>query len=406
MKEAIVLAGGFGTRLQPMVSDVPKPMAPINGRPFLAYLLDKLQAEGIGHVILCTGYKHEQIAGFFGDRYGNTRLSYSRETTPLLTGGAIRKALPMAESKQVIVLNGDTFFDVPLEAFVQFHRSRTSPLTVALRPVDDTSRYGAVMLNHRLHITGFREKGGRSEGGLINGGIYCVDREWLLQKPLPEAFSFEREILEREQAEPLSGRVCDNYFIDIGIPDDYARAQTELPLQTAKALFLDRDGVINRRRAGDYVKTPAEFEFLPGVLEAMPKLAKRFGRIFVVTNQQGIAKGLFTEADLAEVHAHMCQCIERAGGRIDKVYHCAEGEGSPHRKPATGMALQAQADFPDLVLGNALMVGDAISDLQFGRNAGMRPVFLTNGTDCPEAKAYTRLLFRDLSELTETLTTA
>lgn len=404
MKEAIVLAGGFGTRLQQAVSDVPKPMAPINGRPFLAYLLDKLQAEGIGHVILCTGYKHEQIAGFFGNRYGKIRLSYSQETTPLFTGGAIRKALPLAGSEQVVVLNGDTFFDIPLEAFMQFHNSRKNPLSVALRPVDDTSRYGAVMLDNTQHITGFREKGNQNGAGLINGGIYCLDREWLLQKQLPEKFSFEREILEKGGTEPFCGMVCDNYFIDIGIPDDYARAQAELPLQTARTLFLDRDGVINRRIAGDYVKAPAEFEFLPHVLEAMPKLAGHFRHIFVVTNQQGISKGRFTDRDLAQVHEYMCRNIEKAGGRIDKIYYCPEGEGSPNRKPAIGMAMQAQADFPDLVFGSALMVGDAISDLQFARNAGMTPVFLTNGTDCPEAETYTRFIFHDLDDFTNTLT--
>lgn len=396
--EAIILAGGFGTRLQQAVSNVPKPMAPINGKPFLAYLLDKLQTEGFEHVILSTGYKHESIANFFGNRYGKLRLSYSQEMTPLFTGGAIRKALHLAHDEQLFVLNGDTFFDIPLQAFLQFHQKHDSLLSVALRPVEDISRYGSVQLDNTHRITSFCEKGSLSGAGMINGGIYCINRPWLTQAELPERFSFEKEILEKGNTTPFYGIEYRNYFIDIGIPEDYARAQQELPLQTAKNLFLDRDGVINRRIEGDYVKTPAEFEFLPHVPEALAKLTGHFKHIFIVTNQQGIAKGRFTEEDLTQVHAHMCREIERTGGHIDKIYHCPDSEGSPNRKPAIGMALQALADFPDITFGNSLMVGDSISDLQFGQAAGMTSVFLTNGTENPQAKIFTNLIFKDLNE--------
>lgn len=148
-------------------------------------------------------------------------------------------------------------------------------------------------------------------------------------------------------------------------------------------LFLDRDGVINRRPIGDYVKSPESFEFLPGVLDAIKILTEKFGRIFIVTNQQGIGKCLMTEDDLAAVHKKMLYEIEKAGGRIDKVYHCPDLAKSQNncRKPGLTMANRAKADFPEIKFKKSVMAGDTKSDLQFGRNAGMQTVFInTNRT--------------------------
>lgn len=144
------------------------------------------------------------------------------------------------------------------------------------------------------------------------------------------------------------------------------------------ALFLDRDGVINRRIIDDYVKKPEEFEFLPGVLDAIAAFSKHFKRIFVVTNQQGIGKGLMSEEDLALIHANMLAEIENTGGQIDEIYYCPDlrGTGSKHRKPEIGMALQAQKDFPEVDFSRSIMVGDSISDMQFGKTAGMLTVFV------------------------------
>ncbi|MFN0015394.1 MAG: D-glycero-alpha-D-manno-heptose-1,7-bisphosphate 7-phosphatase [Saprospiraceae bacterium] len=152
-------------------------------------------------------------------------------------------------------------------------------------------------------------------------------------------------------------------------------------------LFLDRDGVINRRIAGEYARTPADFVFLPGVLEAVKILAGQFGRIVVVTNQAGIGKGLMTRTDLAAVHRKMLAGIRRAGGRIDRVYHCPHRPytGCGCRKPATGMALQARTDFPEIEFETAWMVGDSLSDMQFGQALGMKTVLIAGKEE--EAKA-------------------
>jgi D-glycero-D-manno-heptose 1,7-bisphosphate phosphatase len=156
-------------------------------------------------------------------------------------------------------------------------------------------------------------------------------------------------------------------------------------------LFLDRDGVINDRIVGNYVRNWAEFEFLEGVLEAMPILARKFDCIVIVTNQQGIAKGLMTEDDLNKVHARMLEEIEKEGGRIDNVYFCAEHErdNSPYRKPNVGMAEQAKSDFPRIDFDQAIMVGDSITDIEFGYNMNMKTVLVETKVDIDRIKLET-----------------
>ena len=154
---------------------------------------------------------------------------------------------------------------------------------------------------------------------------------------------------------------------------------SELNIDKSWTLFLDRDGVINRKLENDYVKRIDEFHFLEGVIESLAVFAKVFGRIVIVTNQQGIGKGLMSETDLDKVHNHMLNHIMEAGGRIDKIYHCPElaAKNAPCRKPNIGMAEEARADFPEIDFTKSLMVGDSISDMQMGRKAGMKTVFVS-----------------------------
>lgn len=412
MVEAIILAGGFGTRLQHVVNDVPKPMAPVNGLPFLAYLLDKLNIAGVTHVILSTGYKHEYIENYFHNKYKSIDISYSRETTPLWTGGAIKLALRLTQSENILVLNGDTLFDIDFNHFLNFHTEQNTNLSVALRPIEQVERYGCVQTNAQKQIIGFSEKGEYKGKGLINGGIYLIKRSLFDGMNLPDKFSFEKEILEKiHYTQSIYGEEFNSYFLDIGIPEDYYKAQQEFPLlqehkiRKGATLFLDRDGVINKRMVNDYVKKISEFEFLPGVLEAMAVFSEYFSRIFIVTNQQGIAKGCFTDQDLQQVHHYMLCAIQKAGGHIDNIYYCPDfaNSNSPNRKPAIGMALQAQKDFPEVDFKNSYMVGDAISDLEFGQNAGMKTIFLTNGEANAEAKKYTRFIYTDLSDFSRNI---
>lgn len=228
--EAIVLAGGFGTRLQHVVSDVPKPMAPINGEPFLSFLFRKLQAAGIEHVVLSTGYLHEKIETFYGNSFGELRISYSRETDPLWTGGAMLLGMSKIETENVLVLNGDTLFDIDLERLERFHFNKNALVSLALRLVDDVGRYGSVQLNDEGKIIAFAEKNQVQGNGFINGGIYMVNKKWFCGMHFPAKFSFEKEVLERYvESVDFYGLDFQSYFIDIGVPEDFQRAQTEFP---------------------------------------------------------------------------------------------------------------------------------------------------------------------------------
>lgn len=226
-QEAIVLAGGMGTRLRSVIRDIPKPMAPIGERPFLSFLLDELQAQGIDRVILSTGYKHETVEDYYGKAYKGMELVYSVEETPLGTGGAIKKALQQVESPHVLILNGDTMFRVDLQAMRKFHLEHDADLSLALKHMKDSQRYGVVETDNK-RVVHFQEKT-ESKAGAINGGVYMLRKQALLNRQLPEKFSFEKEFMEAHYRElKVMAFESEGYFIDIGIPEDYTKAQTEL----------------------------------------------------------------------------------------------------------------------------------------------------------------------------------
>ncbi len=225
-KEAIVLAGGFGTRLQKVVSELPKPMAPVAGKPFLQYILDDLINQEIEHVILAVGHLKESIINYFGQHYHNLQITYSVEENPLGTGGGIKQACKYANQDVCYVINGDTYFDVDLHALYHLHVHHKAQLTVALKKMEKFDRYGTVEIDNQHQIIAFNEKK-YVETGLINGGIYCLNKH-IFSPELPEKFSFEKEILEKEfEKGTVFGKVFEGYFIDIGIPEDFARSQTD-----------------------------------------------------------------------------------------------------------------------------------------------------------------------------------
>ena len=229
MKEAIILAGGFGTRLQGVVKDVPKPMAPVNGKPFLTYILDYLIDYGYTKVVLSVGYLHEKIVEHFGNQYKTLQIDYAVETEPLGTGGGIAYAMSKCTSDNVLVINGDTMFKVNLSDFEQFYAEKKCLLAIALREVDDIARYGSVTIGNNNMIILFSEKGASAGRGFINGGVYMIDRKLFEKYPKTGRFSFEKDLMEKLYTqEQFFAMPSDGYFIDIGIPEDYARAQNEL----------------------------------------------------------------------------------------------------------------------------------------------------------------------------------
>jgi D-glycero-alpha-D-manno-heptose 1-phosphate guanylyltransferase len=222
--EAIVLAGGLGTRLRGVVDDIPKPMAPAQGRPFLAFVLDQLVDGGFDTAILAVGYRHEAIRSYFGEEYGGLALVWSVESEPLGTGGAIRLACDQAHSGDVFVLNGDTYLELDYRAMLKAHVRAGAQLSLAVCQVPDVARFGALDVSEGI-VRGFREKG-KSGPGWINGGTYVLGLELRDRLPKRGAFSFEQELFapEVQSILPLAFPTT-GLFIDIGVPEDYARVQ-------------------------------------------------------------------------------------------------------------------------------------------------------------------------------------
>ena len=227
--DVIILAGGLGTRLRSVVSELPKCMAPVCGKPFLSYILDYLEKFNIAKVILSVGYLRDSIIQFIDNQKDNYNFDFdfAMEEKPLGTGGGIKLALSKTTSHNVLVLNGDTFFDVDVNALIINHLESEKDITIALKPMENFERYGNVILDKNGNVVEFQEKKFCTKGQ-INGGVYVMKRKNDMMNGLPEKFSFETEVLQK-QAKMLNvnGYISDTYFIDIGIPEDYAKANVE-----------------------------------------------------------------------------------------------------------------------------------------------------------------------------------
>ncbi len=232
--EAIILAGGLGSRLKAAVPDVPKPMAPINGRPFLEYLVDYWVGQGVDRIVLSVGYKHEIIEQHFAARYKGIEVDYAVEDRPRGTGGGLLLALKhLRQSGTFLILNGDTFFEVDLALMRRYHQARHAEVTIALREVKANSRYASVEIDKDGNITTFDNRARTSGRALINGGVYLAEST-AFARMLPESdepVSIEDQLYPRMLAagRRMYGFRSSGRFIDIGVPEDYRRAVTVLP---------------------------------------------------------------------------------------------------------------------------------------------------------------------------------
>ena len=225
--DVVILAGGMGTRLKSVIQDIPKPMAPICGQPFLSFLFKYFSAYHVERAVLSVGYQHQTIQAFFSQKYNQIQIKYVVEDTPLGTGGAVNHALKSVKGDCFYLLNGDTFFDVNLGAMAKAHQMSDNDITIAVRFTDNAGRYGKVQLED-MRVTGFSEKQ-QAASGYINGGVYIINRR-VFDNIKETSFSLEKDVLEKRVHELKIGVYkSDGYFIDIGIPEDYKRAQKELP---------------------------------------------------------------------------------------------------------------------------------------------------------------------------------
>ena len=385
-REAIVLAGGFGTRLAHVVPDVCKPMAPVAGRPFLRFVMDNLAEAHFDHVVVADGYRREQIENYFGEAYRGICIDYSSEVSPLLTGGATKQALVKCTSDWVFVLNGDTWLDLDFDEMAAVAESLpdSAQAVVAVKRMFDFERYGTVGVDDDGTLVAFHEKD-YCKDGLINAGVYLIRRDSL--GDMPNAFSLESDWFERVVSDGVLYAVeCTGDFIDIGVPDDYALAQGMFKsmAQGWKLALFDRDGTINVDTGHLY--EPEKLELIPSTVDIMRRYSEDPDfKIAIVTNQAGIAKGLYTEADMRKIH----HCIERElaelGVQVDAWYFC------PHhpdytgvcrcRKPAPGMLEAAMHDF-DAKPEDCVMYGDRTTDEAAAKAAGIKFYWAGNEVVC------------------------
>ena len=231
IKECIILAGGFGTRLRSEVADLPKCMAPVAGKPFLHWVIAHLTAQKITSFVFSLGYMHKIIEEYIQLNHPQLQVKFSVENEPLGTGGAIKLALNKCEEENILVVNGDTLFETNNNELWEEHIKNNSACSLALKPMQNFERYGAVTINESKIITAFTEKKYMEEG-LINGGVYLINRKTFTQLNLPEKFSFEKDFLEKYLHILIMIGVQDNgYFIDIGIPEDFKKANEEIKLK-------------------------------------------------------------------------------------------------------------------------------------------------------------------------------
>lgn len=377
-REAVILAGGFGTRLADAVPGVPKPMAPIAGRPFLRFLLDMLDEERFSHVVIADGYLREQIEEYFGDQYRNIRISYSNEDEPLGTGGAARKALMLCQSSEVFILNGDTFCKPDFDEMEKRFAHAGADIVMGVAHIDDAKRYGTVEISSNGIVRHFQEKTGVTKGH-INAGVYLVSRTEFQNNG--EAFSLEHDWLMHAAKRGLVSAVeIGGDFIDIGIPEDYERAQVLLsPLvRRWKLAMFDRDGTINIDTG--HLHDPDDLVLIEPTTELIRDYnARDDWKVVVVTNQAGIAKGLYDEGAMVEVNNRLQDMLNANGVHVDAFYFC------PHhpeytgdcgcRKPAPGMLTHAIHDY-DAVSQECVMYGDKESDMQAAAAAGVQGILV------------------------------
>lgn len=405
MRECIVLAGGLGTRLSHMLHDLPKSLAPVAGKAFLKYIIDFLIEQKINHFIFSVGHKHEAILDFVQRNYPYLKVDYCIEQVPLGTGGAILASMKYVQTDSVFVVNSDTYYGVDFDWLEKNHQQYNSTFSVALKPMLRPQRYGTVNIDEKSRIIEFVEKK-ESAYGLINGGIYLIEKEYFLQKKLPPNFSLEKDFFEKfVDKDPFYGFINDSFFIDIGIPYDYNRSQlifeNKNNYKSKRALFLDRDGVINKLREGDYVKSWSEFEFKKDFISNISQISKSFDMIFVVTNQQCVEKGIISIDELNRIHSKMISEIKKHDVEIAGVYFCPHLEtlNCNCRKPKPGMIDQIKNDYPNIDLIHSLMIGDSIGDMMMAKQRNVITVWVNSSEVKNEYSDYQLQSLDDFSKI-------
>lgn len=367
-RQAVILAGGFGTRLSHVVSDVPKPMAPIKNIPFLDFIIKQLQRHGFDNFVFLTGYKAEIIEDYFKNLPDTV---FIKEETALGTGGAILNAFNSLND-EFFIINGDTFFDIDFSLLEDFGKDK--PCAIALRYTNNIQRYGFVEIDDTFKTISFVEKGNLPANridGFINGGIYFMKKsvlEHFIKNFSGQFISLETEIFPQFlKNNELFGLPLGGCFIDIGIPEDYQKAQNLIPEWVQKeskpALFIDKDGTLIVNTEYPHGRS---FEIIESTIDIVKKYSEQNYHIIMVTNQAGIAKNKFNFAEMNEGFEGIKEFYTSKGVKFDDIEFCPYHKDgvikeysydSLLRKPNPGMILMA-CEKLKIDLKHSLMVGD------------------------------------------------
>lgn len=403
MKQAVILAGGKGTRLKSISGELPKPMVPILGAPLLQHLIEQCVAHDIVDIKLLVSYKKEAIALYFGDgsKYG-AAIQYIVEETPRGTAGALIDALPEL-NEQFLVIYGDTFFDIDIGEFCDFHKDKAADVSIFLHPNDhphdsdlvEVDEFAQVQKLHPYpHDTKWRKN-------LVNAAVYIFNKSVFegleLDSDRPDIAKQLFPVM-LETGRKLYGYVSTEYIKDMGTPKRFSRVKSDISSGKVSSLkkkvpktavFLDRDGTINKEV--NHLCQPEQFELLEGVSDAICKINEAGILAVVVTNQPVIARGDLKESELQVIHNKMDTLLGRQGAYIDRLYYCPhhtdsgfEGEISALkfdcdcRKPEVGMFKKAEQDL-NIVLEKSWVVGDSTRDIFAAQNAGMKSILVQTG---------------------------
>jgi D-glycero-D-manno-heptose 1,7-bisphosphate phosphatase len=383
LRQAVILVGGLGTRLGERTKTIPKPMLPVGGRPFLDTLIDEIaRYDAFDEILLLAGHKAESIlARYDGTVWGRARLAVSLEQAPLGTAGALVHAAGRLQER-FLLLNGDSFFDFNILDLAA--RAKSSLVHMALRADVVGDRFGRVVLDGD-RVRSFIAPG-QGATGPVNAGVYVVDRGILARVGgLPA--SLEQDVFPALAADgAMTGTSYRGYFIDIGIPEDFARADVELIEQLRRpAVFFDRDGVLNHDSG--YTFEAGKLQWIEGAQEAVKAVNDAGYFAFVVTNQSGVARGFYEESHVHALHRWMADEMAAIGAHIDAFEYCPDHPDgtveryrrvNDRRKPGAGMITDLLARFP-VNADKSLLVGDNPSDLEAARAAGLQGHLFSGG---------------------------
>ena len=389
IRQCAILTGGLGTRLGALTASTPKPLLPVGDRPFLGWLMRELVRFGIEDFVLLAGHLAPALeAALPGLRAGlprPARVRLSVEPAPAGTAGALRHAAPLL-AEQFLMCNGDSLFDTNLAASLAARAADPPdcPARMLLRAVADAARYGVVTLADG-RVSAFHERPAAGGGGIINAGVYALDRAILDR--IPPVASMEREILPAlAAAGQLAGTRAAGWFIDIGIPEALARARASLPARLHRpALLLDRDGVLNHDHG--YVGSRARFDWMEGAQAAVRAATEAGWHVFVVTNQSGVGRGYYGAEAVRDLMGWIGDSLREAGGTIDDWRFCPDHpdaalaacrRASEWRKPGPGMILDLLRAW-EIDPARALLVGDQPTDLAAAAAAGLRAARFPGG---------------------------